>query len=92
MVGITIFTYIMFAIDKHRAKVRGDRISERELLILSGMGGFLGATLAMVILHHKTSKNSFLIKHILILVAWIGWLAFYFFDLNELNFLRDSFF
>jgi uncharacterized membrane protein YsdA (DUF1294 family) len=92
MVGITIFTYIVFAIDKHKAKVKAQRISERELLTLSALGGFLGATLAMVTLHHKTSKTSFLLKHIMILLAWIGWLSYYFFDLNELNFLRDSFF
>jgi uncharacterized membrane protein YsdA (DUF1294 family) len=75
-------------IDKMRAKAGASRISERELLTFSLIGGFLGATLSMALFHHKLSKNSFLIKHIAILLLWIAAIVYYFGFIDELNFLR----
>jgi uncharacterized membrane protein YsdA (DUF1294 family) len=88
LVGINIFTYVMFWYDKFQAKRQGQRISERELHILSALGGFLGGSFAMYTLRHKTAKKDFLTKHILIILGWLTYGAYYFFYLNPLNFLR----
>lgn len=88
IVGINIFTFVMFWYDKHLAKVKKRRISERELHTLSVFGGFIGASFAMYILRHKTNKSSFLIKHIIILVLWIAAIVYYFTQVDTINFLR----
>ena len=81
-------TFFIYAYDKfisQHAKKR--RISEHELHTFAIIGGFLGATLAMALLHHKISKRSFLLKHIAILVIWVALIVYYFTQLNTLNFV-----
>lgn len=86
---INIAAFIVYSIDKFLSKGTKSRISEKELHTFAIIGGFLGATLSMAIFRHKTSKNSFLIKHILILLVWIMWIVYYFIEINELNFIKD---
>ena len=88
VIFINIAAFVVYSIDKARAKAGASRISERELFTFSLLGGFLGATLSMALFHHKISKNSFLLKHILILVIWISLLVYYFGFFNQLNFIR----
>lgn len=85
---INIAAFVLFAFDKHRSRVGASRISERELHTFSLIGGFLGATLSMALFHHKVAKDSFLLKHIAILLLWIAGLSYYFLELNPFNFLR----
>jgi uncharacterized membrane protein YsdA (DUF1294 family) len=85
---INIAAFIVYWVDKHFAKSQKHRISEKELHTFALIGGFLGATLSMFLFHHKVGKSSFLLKHILIILLWIAALGYYFFDLNELNFIR----
>jgi uncharacterized membrane protein YsdA (DUF1294 family) len=86
---VNIVAFLVYAYDKYRSTKRGaSRISEKELHTFSLIGGFLGATLSMALFRHKISKVSFLLKHIFIMILWIAWILYYFFDLNELNFLR----
>lgn len=68
---INVLSFIVYSADKWFAKKKYQRISEKELHTFSLLGGFLGATLSMAIFSHKTSKPSFLIKHILIMIVWI---------------------
>ncbi|WP_457746513.1 DUF1294 domain-containing protein [Sulfurimonas sp.] len=86
---VNFAAFTVYAFDKFRSRNRGSRrISEKELLAFSAIGGFLGATLCMALLKHKTNKSSFLIKHIVIMLIWIVVVAYYFLYFNELNFLR----
>ncbi len=85
---INIAAFVVFSFDKFRSRVGASRISEKELHTFSLLGGFLGASLSMVLFHHKTSKNSFLLTHIAIIFIWIVGIIYYFTQLNELNFLR----
>jgi len=85
---INIAAFVVFSFDKFRSRVGASRISEKELHTFSLLGGFLGATLSMALFRHKTSKSSFLIKHIFIIIVWIGAISYYFLELNALNFLR----
>jgi len=80
--------FVVYTFDKFRSRVGASRISEKELFTFSMIGGFLGASLSMALFKHKTSKSSFLIKHILIMLVWIALIIYYFTFLNELNFLH----
>lgn len=75
---INILSFIVYALDKHKALKNKQRVSELELHIFALIGGFFGATLAMALFSHKVSKNSFLLKHILIILIWIAAFLYYF--------------
>ena len=84
---INVVAFIVYGFDKY-SSLRGDfRISERELHTFAMIGGFLGATLSMALFKHKTSKSSFLIKHIFIILIWIMGTIYYFTQINAFNFL-----
>ena len=69
--AISILSFLLFGLDKQKAKQNKRRISEFTLLLVSFLGGSLGSFLAMFIFRHKTSKTSFKIKFGLILLAQI---------------------
>ena len=69
--AISILSFLLFGLDKQKAKQNKLRISEFTLLLVSFLGGSLGSFLAMFIFRHKTSKTSFKIKFGLILLAQI---------------------
>ncbi|WP_369811200.1 DUF1294 domain-containing protein [Sulfurimonas microaerophilic] len=76
---INISAFFIYSFDKYRStKTKASRISERELHVFSLLGGFLGATLAMALFRHKISKNSFLYKHITIMLVWILGVSYFF--------------
>jgi len=60
-ISMGIITYFAYAIDKNKAKHNEYRISEKALLILSLLGGVIGALIAQKKLRHKNKKLSFLI-------------------------------
>ena len=69
--AISILSFLLFGLDKQKAKQNKRRISEFTLLLVSFLGGSLGSFLAMFNFRHKTSKTSFKIKFGLILLAQI---------------------
>lgn len=56
---INILSFILFAIDKRKAKRKKWRISEKILLSISIIGGATGSLMAMVLFKHKLSKKVF---------------------------------
>jgi len=56
---MSLATFIVYGIDKRRAKQEGDRISELKLHILSLLGGWPGAIAGQKLFRHKTHKKSF---------------------------------
>ena len=54
LIVITIVTFLVYGIDKWKAKQGSWRISEASLLILAVIGGSIGALLGMKVWHHKT--------------------------------------
>ena len=85
---VNLLAFLIYSFDKYRAIKGKSRVSERELHTFSLIGGFLGATLSMVLFRHKVSKIPFLLKHIGILLLWIVGVVYYFTEVNSLNFLR----
>lgn len=68
---INLVTFIARGIDKRKSQKQKRRISEKNLLISTALGGRLGAVLGMQAFRHKTIKGKFLTKFWLIAGAWI---------------------
>lgn len=59
LVLVNAFVFFLFWLDKRRARKGQRRISEKELLMWSALGGWPGALMAMRKFRHKTKKRSF---------------------------------
>lgn len=59
LLGMNSISYILFALDKQRARTGRWRIRESHLLLSAAMLGGLGAFLAMKIHRHKTRQLRF---------------------------------
>ncbi len=66
---INILSFLIYGIDKYKAKKSKNRISERSLLFLSLIGGCYGSIFAMNLFSHKTQKTKFItINYLLIII------------------------
>ena len=72
LVIINIVTFVVYGIDKWKAKRGNWRISEATLLMLAVIGGTIGALLGMKVWHHKTMHLKFKYGLPLILLAQIA--------------------
>ena len=74
---MNLVTFIVYAADKSIAKRRngGRRVPERTLLLLSFLGGCVGALFGMLLCRHKTKHTKFLILVPLSLILWIAGIA-----------------
>lgn len=59
LLAVNIITFIVFGIDKQRAKNQEWRISEATLIGLAVIGGSVGALLGMRFFRHKTKHKKF---------------------------------
>ena len=57
--AINAVTFIVYGIDKYKAKKAKWRISEATLLLLAVLGGSIGAWMGMKVWHHKTMHKKF---------------------------------
>ena len=72
LICINVLTFLVYGIDKWKAKQGSWRISEATLLILAVIGGSIGALLGMQVWHHKTMHKKFKYGLPLILLAQIA--------------------
>ena len=56
---INAVTFIVYGIDKYKAKKARWRIPEATLLLLAVLGGSIGAWMGMKVWHHKTKHKKF---------------------------------
>ena len=68
LIAVNICTFLVYGIDKQRARSGRWRIPESRLLLLAAVGGSLGAWMGMYVFHHKTRKAKFCLGIPLILV------------------------
>ena len=59
LLAINAVTFIVYGIDKYKAKKAKWRISEATLLVLAVLGGSVGAWVGMKVWHHKTMHKKF---------------------------------
>ena len=59
LLGINTVTFIVYGIDKYKAKKARWRIPEATLLLLAVLGGSIGAWMGMKVWHHKTKHKKF---------------------------------
>lgn len=79
---INLVTFIVYGVDKLKAKRDWWRIPEKTLLLFAIFGGSVGALLGMNVFHHKTLHNRFrygipviLIIQVLLFVGVKIWLT-----------------
>ena len=71
LIVLNIVTFLVYGIDKWKAKQGSWRISEATLLILAVIGGSTGALIGMKVWHHKTMHKKFRYGLPLILIIQI---------------------
>lgn len=59
LLAINAITFVVYGIDKYKAKKAKWRISEATLLLLAVLGGSIGAWMGMRVWHHKTMHRKF---------------------------------
>ncbi len=62
LVLANVVSWLLFGLDKARARAGRGRIPERTLLVSAPVSGSLGAWLGMAAFRHKTAKRSFQVK------------------------------
>jgi len=72
LIVINIVTFLVYGIDKWKAKQGCWRISEATLLMFAVTGGSIGALLGMKVWRHKTQHKKFKYGLPLILLAQIA--------------------
>ncbi len=68
---LNLITFIIYGIDKFKAKKSKWRIPESTLLLLAFIGGSIGAWLGLKVWRHKTQHKKFYIGIPLIMIAQV---------------------
>ena len=76
IVIINILIFIVYGIDKLKAKKGKWRIPESTLLLLAIIGGSIGAWFGMKVWHHKTKHKKFKYGIPLIIILQLGVLLY----------------
>ena len=77
LIVINIATFLVYGIDKIKAKKGKWRIPEATLLLLAVIGGSVGAWLGMKVWHHKTLHKKFKYGIPFIVIAQVALMIFY---------------
>lgn len=77
LVVINVVTFVLYGIDKWKARHSQWRVAEAVLLGLAVIGGSVGAWLGMAVWHHKTLHKKFRYGIPLIIIAQLALLIVY---------------
>ncbi len=69
LIALNLITFIIYGIDKFKAKKAKWRIPESTLILLALLGGSIGAWLGIKVWRHKTQHKKFYIGIPLIIIA-----------------------
>jgi uncharacterized membrane protein YsdA (DUF1294 family) len=68
---MSVWTFLLFGIDKWRAGRAGSRrVAEFSLLLASALGGWPGGWLGIILFRHKSAKLSFRFKFAVAFLVW----------------------
>ena len=59
LLAVNIATFLLYGVDKYKAKKGKWRVSEATLLMMAVIGGSIGAWAGMRLWHHKTMHKKF---------------------------------
>lgn len=76
LLAVNIATFLLYGIDKYKAKKSKWRISEVTLLTMAAIGGSIGAWAAMRLWHHKTMHKKFKYGIPVIIIMQIALVAY----------------
>ena len=79
LIIINIVTFLIYGIDKLKAKKALWRIREASLLMLAILGGSIGAWLGMKVWHHKTLHKKFRYGIPAIIIIQLAVIGFFFY-------------
>ena len=77
LLAVNVLTFILYGVDKHKARHNKWRITEATLLLFAVLGGSPAALLAMKTFHHKTKHKKFLYGVPIILLVQIALAVFF---------------
>ena len=89
LLAVNIATFLLYGIDKYKAKKSKWRISEATLLAMAAIGGSIGAWAGMRLWHHKTMHKKFKYGIPLIIIMQVA-LAVYLLTLKSASNLNDN--
>ncbi len=78
ILAVSLINFIVYGVDKLKAKSGAFRVPEKVLLSLSFLGGALGGILAMNLFRHKTKHWYFWVVNVLSLIIHIAVLGYFF--------------
>jgi uncharacterized membrane protein YsdA (DUF1294 family) len=70
LTGTSLWTFVLFGVDKWRAGRGGARTAESSLLLACALGGWPGGLLGILLFRHKSAKASFLLKFAATFLPW----------------------
>ena len=76
LLAVNIATFLLYGIDKYKAKKGRWRISEATLLLMAVIGGSIGAWVGMRIWHHKTMHKKFKYGIPIIIILQVALVAY----------------
>ena len=82
LIVTNVATFLMFGIDKLKAKHSKRRIREAALLGLAVLGGSIGAWLGMKVWHHKTLHKKFRYGVPAILIIQLAIIGYFLLQMN----------
>ena len=78
LIAITLVTLLTYGYDKAVAGSGWTRVPEKVLLVLAISGGTIGALAGMRLFRHKTAKESFRLRFLLVIVLQVALIAAYY--------------
>lgn len=69
LIAVNVITWIIYGLDKWKARNGKQRIPERTLLLFTAAGGSAGAIAGMLMFRHKTRKAKFVVTVPVLLVV-----------------------
>lgn len=68
---LNLLSFVLCGVDKHYAKCKKERVSEKIFYFLISIGGSFGFLLGMKCFHHKTKKKRFWVLSFVFSFLWI---------------------
>lgn len=72
LLAVNVLAFILYGIDKQKARRNAWRIPEKTLILSAVIGGSAGAFLGMQFFHHKTRKPKFSVGVPVILLVQVA--------------------